>query len=451
MSKYKIALLNDAYYILMTLYNCALLLSIGAGGWDYPKVTAFILCMIGLQFLSRKFWFTTILSAIPYYFIYAPLFPRSTNHGNLQVFIGILFVLFLILKFKKIKENRLNHKMISNIFIYSLITIYFVSGFHKLNIGFFDITSSCTNYVSSNFNNFLFGENYKFPTIAIRASQILTILFEMIFPFGLLFHNTRKMTAWLLLIFHFFMSLYGFSNFSAFAGFLICGCLINFENQKNYYQSILKGLRYYIFFCALSVVISYAITRFGLFDKTYVRVYNGMIFNLGWVIFFSILLKNSTYIKERQSLKIIPLIFVIFIMMWGGQAYVGLSNAGNLTMFSNLLTEKSRSNHYLINTKKTKIWSFEEDIVTIIDIADSLKWENAETLKSFQLPLIEFKTQAHQWINKHDEPIKVTIKYQNELHHIPDLKLSEFSKVKWWYWYVQFRKLPKPGTNDCLW
>lgn len=451
MPKYNFTLLNDSYYILLTLYNCALLLSIGAGGWEYPKVTAFIICMIGLQFLSRKFWFTTFLSCIPYYFIYAPIFPRSTNHGNLQVFIGILFVLFVILKFRKIKENRLDHKMIANIFIYSLITIYFVSGFHKLNAGFFDLTSSCTNYVSSNFNSFLFGESYRLPPMAVRTSQILTILFEMVIPFGLLFHNTRRITTWLLIAFHFFMSLYGFSNFSAFAGFLICGCIINFDHQKPYYQSIIRGLRYYIFFCILSVLISFAVSRLGLFDKTHLRVYNGIIFNMGWLVFFAILLKKSTFIKEQQSLKIIPIIFVIFIVMWGGQAYVGLSNAGNLTMFSNLLTEKSRSNHYWIDTKRTKIWSFEEDIVTIVDIADSLKWENAEPLKSFQLPLIEFKTQADQWVRKHDRPIEIIIRYQDKLHHIPDLKLSEFSKVKWWYRYIQFRKLPKPGTNDCLW
>lgn len=451
MPKYNFTIANDSYYILLTLYNCALLLSIGAGHWEFPKLTAFIILMIGLQLLSKKFWFTTFLSCIPYYLMYAPLFPRGTNHGNLQVFLGIIFILFLIIKFKKIKESRLDTKTISTIFLYSLVTIYFVSGFHKLNSGFFDVSSSCTNYISSNFTSFLFGENYKLPPLAIRISQVLTLVFEMIIPFGLLFHRTRKITGWLLVLFHVVMSLCGFSNFSAFAGFLLCACILNFESDKAYYHSVINGLRFYIVFCVLSVMFSYLVTRLGLFEQTHVRVYNGIIFNIGWLIFFSILLKKSGFYKVNRSFSVFPIITVILILMWGGQAYVGLSNAGNLTMFSNLITEKSRSNHLLIDTKKTKIWSFEEDLVTIIEVDDSLKWENSETIKSHQLPLIEFKTQVNQWTKKYDKAIPITIYYNNNLMHIPDLKTSEFNQVKWWYKYIQFRKLPHAGTNDCLW
>ena len=442
---------KDSYFILLVIYNCSLLMSIGSGPWKYPWMTAFIVVMVGLQFLSKAFWFTTFLSFIPFYFVHIPLFPRLTNHGNLEVFIGFIILFFIIFKFKKIKNQSLDYTQIRDVFIYALVTTYFITGFHKLNSGFFDITSSCTKYVSSTFNEFLFGSNFKLSPIIIRITQILTILFEMVIPFGLLFIRTRKTTIWLFVSFHFYMSLCNFSNFSALAGFLLCGCIIDFNLNEKSRKQILKGLRVYIFFVLTSVLLSYFITRLGFLNRSFVRVYNGIFFNIGWVIFFLVLLKNSTNTKRYSKLRGLPIIFVLFITIWGVQPYLGLSNAGNLTMFSNLKTEKSQNNHYIINTKKTKIWDFEEDLVTMINVPDSLKWQHRGSLKGYQLPLIEFKSQANLWINKYQENIELTISHKGKIINIPNLKSSEYSKVKWWYNYVYYRRLPEGKINECLW
>lgn len=407
--------------------------------------------MVGLQFLSEKFWFTTFFTFIPYFALHVPMFPRLTNHGNLQIFIALTLLLFLIFNLKKIRTGAFEHKKITNVFIYSVITMYVVSGFNKLNFGFFSLNSSCTTLVTENLDSFIFGSNYKPSALWIRTSQILTIIFEMIIPFGLLFYHSRKICIALMVGFHFYMSLCWYSNFSALAGFLLCGCIINFDREKDYYKKLFISLKIYIFFAVLSVLTSFAVARLGLFDKTYIRIYNGIIFNIGWIVFFFTLLKNSYFIKQKRTIKWIPSLYILFIIFWGGQAYLGLSNAGNLTMFSNLLTEKSQSNHFFINTKKTKIWSHEEDLVSIIDIPEHLKWQNSFQLKNYQLPIIEFKTQANQWIEDFDEPIELTIKYKDEIIMIPDLKHSNFSSVKWWYHYVYFRRIPEEGVNECQW
>ncbi len=442
---------KDSYFILLAMYNCSLLMSIGAGSWQYPWMTASIMFMIGLQFLSKVFWFTTFLSFIPFYLVHIPLFPRLTNHGNLEVFIGIITLLFVIFKFKKIKHQSINHKQLKAVFIYSVITMYFVSGFHKLNAGFFDITSSCANYINATFNEVVFGTAFKTPSPFVRIAQILTILFEMILPFGLLFQNTRKITIGLLAAFHFYMSLCNFSNFSALAGFLLCGCLIDFNLNKKSSEPILKGLRVYIFFVLASVLLSYAVTRLGILNKSFVRMYNGIVFNIGWVIFFLVLLKHSANTQRFPKLNLIPVVIVVGIVLWGIQPYLGLSNAGNLTMFSNLKTEISQSNHYLVNTKKTKFWNFEEDLVTMVNVPDTLKWGRNGSLQGYQLPLIEFKSQANIWTKKHKENIALTISHNDEIIHIKNLKNSNYSKVKWWYRYVYFRRLPEDKINECLW
>lgn len=236
---------KDSYFILLAMYNCALLMSIGAGSWHYPWMTAFIMVMVGLQFLSKVFWFTTFLSFIPFYILHIPLFPRLTNHGNLEVFIGIITLSFIIFRFKKIKHQSINHEQLKDVFIYGVITMYFISGFHKLNSGFFDVSNGCSNYINATFNEFLFGPTFKTPPPFVRIAQFLTIIFEMIIPFGLLFQNTRKITIGLFAAFHFYMSLCNFSNFSALAGFLLCGCLIDFNLNKKSSEPIMKGLRVY--------------------------------------------------------------------------------------------------------------------------------------------------------------------------------------------------------------
>lgn len=444
--------IHDSYYILLTLLNCSFLLSLGAGYWKYPITTAFILVMLGLQFLSKKFWFTTFLSFVPFYFIKLPLFPRLTNHGNLQVFTGILIVLFIVFNFQKIKKNLISEHTLRNTFIYPLVVVYVVAGFHKLNAGFFDLNFGCINRISSAFNSFAFGEHFVLSDTFTRLSQILTIIFEMIIPLGLLFKPTRKIALCLMVLFHFSMSLFGFSNFSAFAGFMLCGCIINIVDTKAYYKSVTQALKLYVFFSMASVLLSYFVMHQGFFNKAFVRVYNGIVFNFGWLIFFFTLISKTPIKNTHRKLNLVTVVLMVFLLIWGGQAYLGLSNAGNLTMFSNLKTEKSRSNHYLIDTNSSKIWSFEEDLVSIVHLPDYLKWQNSNALdSSYQLPLIEFKTQANNWVNQFGDSIALTVRYKNENIYIPNLKASEFSEVKWWYHYVYFRRITKPGINECLW
>ncbi len=442
--------INRNYFILLCVFNCAILIGIGSGYWSHPYTNAFILCMVGLQFLSPKFWWTTFLSIISVLLVYIPIFPRITNHGNLEIFISIFLFVVLIVNYKRIINNTFYPKSISSLFRYSLVAIYFMAGLHKLNAGFFDLSNSCSIYVNNNLNVFLFGDDYNPSSFFIRFSQIMTIVTEMVVPIGLLHYKTRKVAAWLLVLFHFYLSLCGFSNFSSLAGFLIAGSIMNFE-KVNSIKKTCKEIRVYIFFSMLAVLLSFVVTRFHLVEDTLIRFYNGLIFNIGWLIFFYLLLSKRTFEKQRAKVTLLPLISVVFIILWSGQTYLGLSNSGNLTMFSNIVTEETRSNHYIFDTEKTKIWNFEEDLVTIINIPDDFKWEGSKPLEGFALPLIEFKTQIHKWSQKFDMPIKATIKYKGQIINIEDLRISEFNTAKWWHPLIHFRRIAIDGPKGCSW
>ena len=442
--------INKPLFTLSVLFNCAILIGIGSGYWSQPYTIAFILTMVGLQFLSPKFWWTTFLSIISVLLVYIPIFPRITNHGNLEIFIGLFLLFLLVYKFKSITANTFRPKNISYVFRYTLIAVYFMAGFHKLNAGFFSLSETCNLYVSNNLNTLLFGENFKPSLFLIRSSQIITIIVEMLIPFGLLHYKTRKISAWALVLFHFYLTLCGFSNFSALAGFLLTGSLINFNKIEKNYKAF-KAVRLYVFFSMLAVLTSFFITRFNLVENTLIRFCNGVIFNLGWLLFFYFLITKTTYKKQKIKPTLLPFIPVLFIILWSGQAYLGLSNSGNLTMFSNLVTEANRSNHYLIDTQKTKIWGFEENLVTIIKISDKYKWEGAGTLDGYALPLIEFKTQVAKWSQKYEGPIECILIYNGQSIHVDDLKNSQFNDAKWWYPLIHYRRIALDGSNGCSW
>ena len=103
----------------------------------------------------------------------------------------------------------------------------------------------------------------------------------------------------------------------------------------------------------------------------------------------------------------------------------------------------------LIDTKKTKIFDFEEDNLLILKLHDTVK---NEKLEGFKLPVIEFKCVAKRWTDKYpDLKINATVVYQNDTLQIDDLKKTKFIETKWWYHYVFFRKIQPEGPNGCYW
>ena len=118
-------------------------------------------------------------------------------------------------------------------------------------------------------------------------------------------------------------------------------------------------------------------------------------------------------------------------------------------MFRNLNTEKNYSNHFLINTKFTKIYDFEEDNLEIIKLHDTLK---NTYLEGYNLPLIEFKYKTNQWSNQFPTlELSAIVVYKSDTLVIKDLNQSQFNDSKWFYKYVNFRKIQTNGETGCFW
>src|SRR5690554_681037 len=120
-------------FILLALLNCSLLMTLGSASWSYQFTTAVLILTAGLQFLSSRFWWITFLALIPFLFLYIPQFPRLTNHGNLLTLIGVFIMGYILFKNIRSQTKNILHFDLQLLFRLTLISIYFMAGFHKLN------------------------------------------------------------------------------------------------------------------------------------------------------------------------------------------------------------------------------------------------------------------------------------------------------------------------------
>lgn len=428
--------------VLLCLYNCALLLDVANSGWIHFKTACIVMCTTLVLYFNYRMWWAVALSVIAVLTEFGADFPRLANHLNIEMVMGVALLIFIVLRHFGFKKN-INYTTLTLIFRCFLISLYFIAGFHKINSGFFNISGSCVSYI----NLLFFGKHFMFPHTIVHLFQFSTIAIEMVLPFGLLFKKTRTVTVVMLLFFHIYLACCGFANFSAFAVLLLAGNLIDFEKHDE--LLLLKPLRIYIAGCLAAGVLGYLYVQYsGWFHV--LKLLRGIVLGLALIALFKALLQYQVDFKPNHGKKLLPALTVLVLFLWGMQGYVGLSTARNFNMYSNLLTIQSRSNHYLINTNYTKIWNFEEDLVTIIKCPAEAKYYNGLIVEDYYIPMIEFKKMAKKWAQEGNDDSCV-IEYKGKTIHIKSLKQSEYSKPEWWYSLLFYRLIPKDDTNVCVW
>ena len=438
---------NEHVLLLLTLFNCALLMNFHDLFWNRQIMVGFLLVSVVVNLISFKIWIVTIGSVCISFIFFAIRFPRLANHATIEFFVEFCILLLLFCRFFDIKL-KIPPKLIGYFFRVAVVTVYFYTGFHKLNADFFNPCVSCVNEINNYILGNFVGSRIAIPDNISSVLQYATIGIEMMLPVGLFFHQTRKLTAVLLLIFHFYLNFAVYADFSALAVFLILGSVLDFESKK-VNQKIIQSLRYYILFTLLAFATRQLLIKYN-FNPYYFGFIEGSIFNVGWVIFLYSFFNNyesKTFSYERNFSLPLSICFIL-ISFWTLRTYLGLGNSGNLTMFSNLTTESDKSNHLLINTKYTKIVNLEEDSVLILELHDTLK---KHKLKNFKIPISEFCFLSNDWSKRYKIKLNCILVYKNDTIKIDDLRNSSFVETKWWYKYLYFRKIQPNGPNECRW
>ena len=411
-----------------------------------PPILAFLIFFLLVTIFNPKKWWATLINCIILIGLQILAFPRIGNHSTILLFISLTVWSLFFLKYFRINLN-IKPDFISYSFRIITITIYFYTGFHKLNTDFFNSCVSCVNEINENTISGILNTNFKITDDISRFFQWSTIFIECVLPFGLLHHKTRKYTALLLLFFHFYLAFSFFADFCAAALFLLIGCIIDFKKEVS--PKTIYFLKIYLIFIVIAVV-GYCLLPFTNIEKIKYRFVQGITFNIGLFLFaFHYFKKTSSKKLQFQKKYILPLASMSFLIsIWTLKTYIGLGNAGNLTMFSNLVTEKSMNNHWLIDTKKTKLFDFEEDNVYIISIQNqSIK----KYYNGYILPATEFRFLVNYWSRKYSKPIPCTLIYKGKKQHFEDIRKSPFTETKWWYKYLFFRKIQTSSPNKCRW
>ena len=438
---------NEAVLLLLTLFNCALLMTFHDMFWSRKIMVGALFVSVAISFINFRIWVATIVTISISFIFFAIRFPRLANHATIEFFIEIAILSLLFFRFFNWKV-KIPPQFIGYLFRVAVVTIYFYTGFHKLNTDFFNPCVSCVNEINNYILGNFIGNKVIIPDSVSLLFQYATIVIEMILPFGLFFHQTRKITAILLLIFHFYLNFAVYADFSALALFLILGSILDYES-KTMNQKIIQSLKYYVLFTLLAFATRQLMIKYN-FNPYYFGFIEGSIFNIGWIIFMYLFFKNyesKTYSYQKNFTLPLSVCFIL-ISFWTLRTYLGLGNSGNLTMFSNLSTEKGSSNHLLINTKYTKIVNLEEDNVLILKLHDTL---NKHKLENFRIPISEFQFLSNDWSKRYKIKLNCDLVYKKDTLHIDDLKNSSFSETKWWYKYLYFRKIQTEGPMKCQW
>lgn len=438
---------NPNFLLMLAVFNVTVLMNYHDMIWRRPIIIGVVFIMAGFSFLNLRFWWAAMVTIIINFVLYLDKFPRLANHSNIELFVCLIFISTLIWKWRK-PNFSIPPRLISNIFRVSLVTIYFYTGFHKLNSDFFNPCVSCVNQINEQFFENFTRVKTTLPAAVSVFFQYATIFVEMILPFGLFWRQTRTVTAILLLGFHAYLGFTVFSDFQAFAIFMIIGSTLDFEKKPD--ARIGSALRLYILTAMVVLFLKPFLFKFFK-DSDFVNFIHGSIFNVGVIFFFVIYFRNNRAVESSlpKPYFTYPILVIFVISCWSMKAYFGFGNSANLTMFSNLMTESSRSNHLLIDTKKTKITDWEEDNVLILELHDTLKYTEKE---GYKLPIIEFRYLANLYAKRYPKTaINCTFVYKNDTIFVPDLKKSEYVKTKWWYQYINFRKIQPEGPNKCLW
>ena len=146
---------------------------------------------------------------------------------------------------------------------------------------------------------------------------------------------------------------------------------------------------------------------------------------------------------------------LLLIILHGITPYLGLRTAGNFSMFSNLRTEGTQSNHLLLGSNPLKIWGYQEDSVEVLEFDDEYLTQayNFDELERYTLPMVELRKLIYQWTQS-GSTVPIYFVYKGVLHSSQDIiNDPDWASPQrdWEMYWMDFRVIQPQGANQCRW
>ena len=380
-------------------------------------------------------------------------FPNTANHANLAILMGSFLLAPSIVR-NVFRSKAGNHKNIDAGPIAAVRAIatcvYFWAAFHKLNTDFFNPEVSSAVWYLDKLHGVVTGQHISDAWLTALApyaiwSAILTEGFIFIF---LLVPRFRKLGICVGCALHLFLSLGGFADF----GLIMIGAYASFLPDTPFQdqRKIKVGLSVMATGLLLATIFRYGFEQWMNFSPEFSEFTFGIIAAPIFALSCLAFALNSDLCSIDNAPKRYSIVAFFVLCLWCLFPYIGLSNQGNLTMFSNLITFADRSNHLIINTRKTKIFAFEEDVVEILEIDGFARFHSNQDVTRSYLPLVSFSRSVELWKRHNSAPNGIVFRYRDEEHTVEDLDdflpQNPFASR-----FLLFRMTPKTGPMKTSW
>jgi len=392
--------------------------------------------------------------------------PTVANHHNM---IGLVCLVLLPQQIRQVvcgdsPGTRAHTAGTLNVVRWVVILMYFFAGFHKINEAFlYHPQVSCAYDKVWEYLDFLGVDEVDLGNGIVPAwlapAPWFVLIIELVPPILLLFPAWQKWGLLALIKLHWVLLPMGFADFGSIAqSFLVLfvspTALAACPLHKDFFTDM----------TCIMVIFSLVAWAYwnrypddyhkGPFRNEEVALVFG-VFGFMWAGIFRSGLPQGPRLVRPQAFGMTVLALFVFFAM---NPYLGLRTAGNLTMFSNLVTEGPVSNHLLLRSNPLKIFSYQDDLVEIVE-ADERFGEDDDIQPGMIMPRILFERKLYSEKYDYDESnLSLCIRYRSELWNTTDLNFDErFDEFRrgneplWQRKFLHFRAIAKKGPRECSW
>jgi hypothetical protein len=350
-----------------------------------------------------------------------------------------------------------------NVVRWAIIIMYFFAAFHKINHDFlFEPSVSCAYDMLKRYLEFIDDDMWddegylivdKLPGF-LGPLPFLGLFVEIVPPMVMVFQSTQKWGVLLLISLHLLLLPVGFADFGSIAQSFLW-LFVMPEASKALPMTFYTDMAgCFVFLHLIVLLLNYSDEA----DEEWMRNEEVAMVLLGYSIFWGATLRAGGLregVRMRAPKSIFSWFALGFLAFFGMNTYLGLRTTGTLTMFSNIRTEGQYSNHLLLRNNPFKIFNYQEDVVTVIDLDKRFKEDRI--LKGYSYAKVNFQREMRkeQWWDNDDVYLKVS--YRGEIYETVDLNSDPvfdiFRQEESWYSrkYLDFRDISPYQRQECEW
>ncbi len=415
--------------------------------WDDRTLAIYSILIVGiLSYLPRfqNIFFAAV--SLPILIRYFSTFPNLANHSNLS-FLIFLFMTPVSLFFIKNPPQEKTYTAFLQTLRWLVVIMYFFTAFHKLNSDFFNPEFSCANDKMLRYIDLLPAVLRPLKIAIIPWLPLFGFLVEAAIPVGLLVPAFRRWGVLFQVGLHFLLAPLGFVDFSSLAMVLTW----SFVDPRSFALTYARNVGIF----SIALAISLGIFRWTNQSDEYFFL-EGLLFACIYLPFiWKVTLPHISLSRLKFPQPPLYRFVVLLFFLYGFSNYLGLRTAGTFSMFSNLRTEGSTSNHLLLSSNPVKIFSFQEDTVEILEVDDRIAGFYRKMPSPGQLiPRVEFSRVLDLALKKELPNIKMKVRYNGQIFETTDLEKDEnfrFEVPAWQKKLMKFRHIEQNQAQSCKW